>query len=249
MLSLTPPAARTAESGLFISLEGGDGGGKTTQMPRVHEFLSGPESPFVGFSSGADGSRPGGAPTGPPVLRTKEPGGSALGAELRSLILHSDHVADRAEALMYAADRAHHVETVIRPHLDAGGIVLTDRYLDSSVAYQGAGRTLPVEDVESLSMWAVGGLMPNLTLLLDIAPQKLAERRDVGTHDRLEREALDFHERVRSAYLERAAKEPDRWAVIDAGAGIDEVTEQLRDAITGWARTHAAVVAEKLGQL
>lgn len=236
MLSLTPPAAHTAERGLLISLEGGDGGGKSTQAPRVLDFLSGPLSPF------ADASR-----TAPAVLMTKEPGGSDLGAELRSLILHSEHVADRAEALMYAADRAHHVDTVITPHLQAGGIVLTDRYLDSSVAYQGAGRTLPAGEIESLSMWAVGGLMPNLTLLLDIAPEKLAERRDTATHDRLEREALDFHERVRSAYLERAAREPQRWVVIDAGAEVDAVTEQLQSAIINWALTHADLVAEKLG--
>lgn len=244
MLSLTPPAARTAQRGLLISLEGGDGGGKTTQVPRVHEFLSGPASPFAGPADQTGVPR-----TAPPVLTTKEPGGSPLGAELRSLILHSDHVAHRAEALLYAADRAHHVDAVITPHLAAGGVVLTDRYLDSSVAYQGAGRDLPAADVESLSMWAVDGLMPNLTLLLDIAPEKLAERRDASAHDRLEREALDFHERVRAAYLERAAQDPERWRVIDAGADFDEVTEQLQAAITSWAQQNAELVAQKLGPL
>jgi len=192
-------------TGFFITFEGGDGSGKTTQMALLVEWLE------------KQGRR---------VCVTREPGGTDLGLQLRDIILHSTgFIAARAEALIYAADRAHHIATVVRPALERGDIVVQDRYLDSSVAYQGAGRVLDVGEVEGLSLWATGNLLPDVTILLDV-PAALAKERQSQAErqfDRLEAEELDFHERVRTAYLERAAEQPERIVVIDGALPIEEI--------------------------
>ena len=163
------------------------------------------------------------------VLRTLEPGGTELGQEIRHLLLHrKGDVAPRAEALLYAADRAHHVATKIRPALARGEIVLTDRFFDSSVAYQGAARDLDVNQVRDISLWAVDNLIPDLTILLDLpADDAMSRRSKTGTEpDRLEQEKVDFFERARQMYLE-LAKEP-RFLVVDARKSVDEIQSEIR---------------------
>jgi dTMP kinase len=194
---------------LFISFEGIDGVGKSTQADLLEAHL-------VGLSR--------------EVVRTLEPGGSELGRDIRKLLLHSGHVDARAEALLYAADRAHHVATVIRPALAEGKFVITDRYLDSSVAYQGAGRILGATEVRDLSMWAIQGLLPALTVLLDLdAASAVARRANTGdAPDRLEREKVEFFEAVRACYLELAAAEPERFLVVDARLTVDEIQSKIR---------------------
>ena len=196
---------------VFITFEGIDGVGKSTQLDLLQSWLE---------SRGRD------------VVRTLEPGGTELGQEIRHLLLHrKGDVAARAEALLYAADRAHHVATKIRPALAEGKVVLSDRYFDSSVAYQGAARELDVEEVRNISLWAVDNLIPNLTVLLDLDAQAAIQRRNkTGTEpDRLEREKVDFFERARSQYLE-LAKEP-RFLVVDATLSIDEIQQQIRSRV------------------
>ena len=193
---------------MFITFEGIDGVGKSTQLDLLQSWLEG---------------------RGREVVRTLEPGGTELGQEIRHLLLHrKGDVAARAEALLYAADRAHHVATKIRPALADGKVVLSDRYFDSSVAYQGAARELDVTEVRNISLWAVDHLVPDLTVLLDLdAHAAILRRNKTGTEpDRLEREKVDFFERARSQYLE-LAKEP-RFLVVDATLSIDEIQEQIR---------------------
>jgi dTMP kinase len=197
-------------SGLFISIEGIDGVGKSTQISGLVEFLQA---------------------SGRTVIQTFEPGGTELGQEIRHLLLHrKGDVAPRAEALLFAADRAHHVATKVRPALERGEVVVTDRYLDSSVAYQGVGRALIAEDVRAISMFAVENLLPDLTVLLDLpAEQALARRDKTGQEpDRLEREKVEYFEAVRQAFLQMAADEPQRWIVIDASQSVDEMQSQIR---------------------
>ncbi len=199
--------------GLFISLEGIDGVGKSTQSDLLEEYLR---------------------QLGQPVLRTFEPGGTALGQEIRHLLLHrKGDVAPRSEALLYAADRAHHVATKVRPALERGEAVITDRYLDSSVAYQGVGRELNAEDVRTISMFAVENLLPDLTILLDLeAGAAMARRSKTGAEpDRLEREKVEFFEAVRQAYLAMAKEEPQRWLIVDASQTVDQMQAQIRARI------------------
>jgi len=201
-------------TGSFITLEGGDGAGKTTQAALLTDWL------------GAHGRT---------VVRTREPGGTDLGQRIREIVLHErGHVAPRAEALLYAADRAHHVETVVRPALARGEVVLQDRYVDSSVAYQGVARDLGAEQVRSVSDWAADGLVPDLTVLLDldvtVGRARVAAARG-DTFDRLESEAAAFHERVRRAFLDMAAAEPERFLVVDAAEDADVVQQRIRDAV------------------
>ena len=192
-------------AGLFVTFEGGDASGKTTQIGLLADWLKA---------------------QGRTVLVTREPGGSDLGNELRDIVLHRrGFIAPRAEALIYAADRAHHVHEVVRPALERGEVVLQDRYLDSSVAYQGAGRVLDPSEVREVSLWATEGLMPDVTVLLDV-PADIGLARQASeerAYDRLEAEALEFHERVRDSYLAIAQENPDRVVVIDGTAAIDEV--------------------------
>lgn len=188
--------------GFFLSVEGGDHAGKSTLVGGIVAWAA--------------------AHVDCEVVRTREPGGTALGAQLRQLILHGDDVAPRAEALLYAADRAHHVATVVRPALERGALVITDRYLDSSVAYQAAGRQLSAVDVENISLWATEGLMPQATILLDLDPAVAVLRRQ-GDADRLEASGMDFHRRTRDAFLRRAGAEPQRWTVIDAAGSPAQI--------------------------
>jgi dTMP kinase len=195
---------------LFLTFEGGDGSGKSTQAALLEEWLRG---------------------RGETVLRTREPGGSDLGLELRDIILHRrGHIEPRAEALIYAADRAHHIATVVRPALERGDVVVQDRYLDSSVAYQGAGRTLDAGEVRNLSLWAAEGLLPDLTILLDLDESEGLDASRT-TYDRLEAEQAEFHQRVRTAYLELAAAEPDRFLVLDATRPAPEIAADIRERV------------------
>lgn len=198
---------------MFITFEGIDGVGKSTQADLLEEWLK---------QRGRD------------VLRTMEPGGTELGVEIRHILLHrKGEVSPRSEALLYAADRAHHVATKIRPALAAGKVVISDRYLDSSVAYQGAARDLDVTEVRNISLWAVAELLPDLTVLLDLpAEAALARRAKTGeAPDRLEREQSEFFERARKQYLSLAAAEPSRFLVVDAQHEPDVIQSQIRQRV------------------
>ena len=188
-----PPAAPT---GRLIAFEGGEGSGKTTQARLVAIWLR-----ELGYD----------------VVTTHEPGATKIGMRLRALLLDTSHtgMSPHAEALMYAADRAEHVASVIAPALERGAIVITDRYVDSSLAYQGAGRNLPVDEIARFNWWATGGRTPDLTILLDMDPMAGLSRR-TRSADRLEAEPADFHLRVRGGFLALARAEPDRYLVLDA---------------------------------
>ena len=199
-----------AARGVFITFEGGDGSGKSTQIQSVRDWFE---------SRGRE------------VIVTREPGGTELGTEIRRLVQNGPEDVDaRTEALLYAADRAYHVATVIAPALERGAVVLGDRYIDSSLAYQGAARSLGVDEIASLSAWATRGLYPSLTFLLDLPPEVGARRR-TDAPDRMERESMDFHERVRHEYLRLADAEPDRIVVIDAVGTVDEVFSEIRGVL------------------
>lgn len=208
-----PRAAAAGGPGLFVTFEGGDGAGKTTQASLLDDWLRG---------------------RGRDVVRTREPGGTDVGVRIREIVLHHrGHIDPRAEALLYAADRAHHVETVVRPAIARGDVVIQDRYLDSSVAYQGAGRVLDADDVRALSLWATDGLLPDLTVLLDLDPAAARRRLDAEDKpfDRLEAEKEDFHTRVRTAFLTLAAAEPERFLVLDASQPAEALAQRVRDAV------------------
>ena len=199
-----------AARGMFITFEGGDGSGKSTQIQSVRDWFE---------SRGRE------------VIVTREPGGTELGTEIRRLVQNGPEDVDaRTEALLYAADRAYHVATVIRPALERGAVVLGDRYIDSSLAYQGAARSLGVDEIASLSAWATQGLYPSLTFLLDLPPEVGARRR-TDAPDRMERESMDFHERVRHEYLRLADAEHERIVVIDAVGTVDEVFSEIRGVL------------------
>ena len=196
-------------TGVFITFEGGDGAGKSTQLQLLATWLDEQNKTYV---------------------LTREPGGTDVGLELRDIILHRrGFLAPRAEALLYAADRAHHVHTVVRPALERGDVVVQDRFFDSSVAYQGAGRVLSEDEVRDLSLWAVEDLRPNLTIVLDVPAEVARARRDStrDVYDRLEAEADDFHERVRQAYRRLAGAEPERIVIIDGELPAEEIHQQI----------------------
>lgn len=197
---------------MFITFEGIDGVGKSTQIDLLGAWLT---------------------ERGEQVVQTFEPGGTELGQEIRHLLLHrKGHVAPRSEALLYAADRAHHVASKIRPALAEGKIVIGDRYLDSSVAYQGAARELDPAAVREISMWAVAGLLPDLTVLLDLPADIAMQRRDSTGQapDRLEVERVEFFERARTEYLAMAEGDP-RFLVVDATGSVDEIQQQIRQRV------------------
>ncbi len=198
-----PPA-----TGFFLALEGGDGAGKSTQAEALAEWIRA---------------------KGHEVVLTREPGATPVGKRLRSILLDvsSAGLSHRAEALLYAADRAEHVDTVVRPALERGAIVITDRYIDSSVAYQGAGRDLSPVEVARISRWATGGLVPNLTVLLDVPPEAARER-FTEAPDRLESEPAEFHARVRAGFLTLAAAAPERYLVVDGAQEPESVTRTVR---------------------
>ncbi|MGW4819403.1 dTMP kinase [Streptomyces sp. NPDC004227] len=202
------PVTAPAESGFFIALEGGDGAGKSTQAEALADWIR---------SKGHE------------VVLTREPGATPVGKRLRSILLDvsSQGLSHRAEALLYAADRAEHVDTVVRPALKRGAVVITDRYIDSSVAYQGAGRDLSPTEIARISRWATNGLVPHLTVLLDVSPETARER-FTEAPDRLESEPAEFHARVRSGFLALAAADSGRYLVVDAGQEPEAVTTVVR---------------------
>jgi dTMP kinase len=198
-------------SGVFIAIEGGDGAGKSTQARLLAKRLRA---------------------AGHEVVLTYEPGDTRIGQDVRRLVLDvaSDGLDARAEALLYAADRAEHVASLIRPALDRGAVVITDRYIDSSITYQGVGRGLGVDQVAALSAFATGGLLPDLTVVLDV-PEDVRRPRIAGLGDRLEREAAEFHETVRQAFIEQAAAEPDRYLVLDATQPPDRLADLIAERV------------------
>ncbi len=203
---------RLRDGGVFIAFEGGEGSGKSTQIARLAESLR---------------------KSGRIVIETHEPGATETGARIRELLLHhSEPVSPRAEALLFAADRAHHVDSVIAPALEAKRVVLTDRYVDSSLAYQGVGRKLSVDEIRRISRWATQGLTPDLTILLDISPAAgLGRARGTDGGDKLEAESLQFHESVRRAFLHLAEAEPRRYRVVDADRPADVVAAEILAAV------------------
>jgi len=209
------PAEPFLRHGVFVVFEGGEGAGKSTQVKRLAAALSA---------------------TGREVVVTREPGATDMGSRIRGLVLDKgDAPTPRAEALLYAADRAHHVATVVRPALARGAVVISDRYVDSSLAYQGAGRTLPVQEVSWLSSWATGGLKPDLVVLLDVDPEVglgRVDSRGLGA-DRLESESRAFHERVRYAFLDLAAGDPKRYLVLDAARPAAEIGDVVATRVDG----------------
>ncbi|WP_432927385.1 dTMP kinase [Microbispora sp. CA-135349] len=197
--------------GLFIAFEGGEGSGKTTQSRLLAIWLR---------DQGYD------------VVQTREPGSTKVGMRLRAILLDAAHqgLSPRAEAMLYAADRAEHVEKVIRPALHRGSTVVCDRYVDSSLAYQGAGRSLDQEDVARINKWATGGLVPDLTVLIDVPPS-VGLQRMASPADRIEAEPLEFHERVRREFRALAAADPERYLVVDGTLDQREVTRLIQDRV------------------
>ena len=213
MPAAPPPEGQPAPgpAGLFIAFEGGEGAGKTTQARLTAIWLR---------EQGYD------------VVATHEPGATKIGMRLRALLLDTAQggMSAHTEALLYAADRAEHVAQVIDPALERGAVVITDRYIDSSLAYQGAGRGLPSEDIARLNSWATEGRAPDLTVLLDIDPE-MGLRRRARSADRLEAEPVDFHRRVRAGFLDLAHAAPDRYLVLDANLPFDEIGQRIKDRV------------------
>jgi dTMP kinase len=212
-VSTEPTAERPgvyAESGVFVCFEGGEGSGKSTQSGLLRDWLE-----QHGFA----------------VLLTFEPGDTEVGRQLRTIVLSPEtgEISDRTEALLYAADKAEHVDTVVQPALDRGEVVITDRYVDSMLAYQGAGRALDVDEVEQVARWATHDLRPHLTVVLDLEPEHGLGRFE--ERDRIEGESLEFHLRVREGYLRMAAADPGHYVVLDARADRDEIARQVRDRL------------------
>src|SRR3954471_12075845 len=203
------PPRQSAYAGRFIVFEGGDGAGKSTQVKLLGRWLR-----AQGYGS----------------VLTREPGATPTGARLREVLLDGGALSPRAEALLFAADRAHHVDTVVRPALERGAMVVSDRYADSSVAYQGSGRHLGVAEVGQLSRWATQGLAPDLTVVLDVDPAVGRTRRG-DEHDRLEAEPDDFHARVPARFLELARNAPSRYLVVDASLPPERIHELVRERL------------------
>ena len=199
-----------ADTGVFVCFEGGEGAGKSTQSRLLAGWLE---------------------EQGRTVLLTFEPGDTEVGKALRRIVLSPEtgELSHRTEALLYAADKAEHVDTVVLPALARGEVVITDRYVDSSLAYQGAGRDLLVADVERVNRWATGDLRPHLTVVLDLAPEAGLGR--FTERDRIEGESLEFHLRVRQGFLDLAAADPDHYLVLDARAPVEEIAAAIRSRV------------------
>ncbi|MCD4801675.1 MAG: dTMP kinase [Anaerolineales bacterium] len=205
-----------SKPGKFITFEGPDGSGKTAQMDILAEQL---------------------IQEGYPILTTREPGGTSIGDQIRETLLDLKNTAmvDRTEALLYQAARAQLVDEIIKPHLAEGGIVLCDRYADSTLAYQGYGHKNTVESLRGIIHYATGGLTPDLTVLLDLEPEVGLQRRlDAGGLNRLDAYDIDFHHRVRAGYLELVKADPDRWIIVDAGRSFEEVQAELWKILLEW---------------
>ncbi|WP_296603370.1 dTMP kinase [Nocardioides sp.] len=204
------PAASYAATGVFVCFEGGDGSGKSTQSGLLGGWLE---------------------QEGHEVVLTFEPGATEVGRELRAIVLSPEtgEISDRTETLLYAADKAEHVHAVVLPALERGAVVITDRYVDSTLAYQGAGRALDIGEVERIARWATHDLRPHLTVVLDLDPEHGLGRFD--ERDRIEGESLEFHLRVRERYLAMAAADPDHYLVIDARAGREDIARAVRDRV------------------
>jgi dTMP kinase len=198
------------DTGVFVCLEGGEGAGKSTQASALATWLT-----EAGYA----------------VRPTFEPGDTAVGKQLRGIVLDpaTGELSPRTEALLYAADKAEHVDTLVLPALRRGEVVITDRYVDSSIAYQGAGRVLALDDVTRLQRWATGDLRPHLTVVLDVAPEDGLGRFD--GRDRIEAEGHGFHERARLAFLDLAAADPDHYLVVDAQLPVEEIAGLVRDRV------------------
>lgn len=196
-----------ADTGVFVCFEGGEGAGKSTQSGLLRSWLE---------------------ERGHTVLLTFEPGDTPVGQALRRIVLSPEtgELSHRTEALLYAADKAEHVDTVVLPALARGEVVITDRYVDSSLAYQGAGRDLLLADVERVNRWATGDLRPHLTVVLDLAPEAGLGR--FTERDRIEGESVEFHQRVRQGFLDLAAADPEHYVVLDARAPVEEIAAAIQ---------------------
>jgi dTMP kinase len=199
-----------APAGVFVCFEGGEGAGKSTQTRTLEGWLR-----AQGYS----------------VRLTFEPGDTVVGRRVREIVLDpaTGDLSDRTETLLYAADKAEHVETVVLPALERGEVVITDRYVDSSLAYQGAGRVLDLAEVERVQRWATRGLRPHLTVVLDLEPEQGLGR--FAERDRIEAESVEFHVRVRNAFLEMAAADPDHYLVVDARRPVEEIADEVRGRV------------------
>lgn len=211
---------KASDRGRFITFEGPDGSGKTAQLDLLVDELT---------------------QAGYPILATREPGGTPIGDQIRATLLDLKNTAmvDRTEALLYQAARAQLVDEVIKPHLAAGGIVLCDRYADSTLAYQGYGHQNTLESLQGIIQYATGGLIPDLTILMDLAPEVGLQRRvDAGGVNRLDAYDIDFHHRVRDGYLEMARSQPERWVIVNADQPFEEVQAAIRtilqDHLVSW---------------
>ena len=202
---------RYTDTGVFVCFEGGEGSGKSTQSRLLCDDL---------------------VAEGYAVRLTYEPGDTAVGKEMRRIVLSPEtgELDDRTEALLYAADKAEHVATVVLPALERGEVVITDRYVDSTLAYQGAGRSLDPAELEDVARWATGDLRPHLTVVLDLEPAAGLGR--FSERDRIEGESLEFHQRVRRAFLDLAAANPDHYLVLDARADPDDIATAIRQRIS-----------------
>jgi dTMP kinase len=221
-----PEPARRESRGLLLALEGGEGAGKSTQARLLAIWLR---------DQGFD------------VVATHEPGATKVGMRLRALLLDNTHhgLTPRAETLMYAADRAEHVAAVMRPALERGAVVVTDRYVDSTLAYQGAGRQLPVAEIAQLNQWATGGLQPDLTILLDLPPAEGLGRR-ARSGDRLESEPTEFHQRVRTGFLTRAQAEPERYLILDGRKEPGELSREIQSRVRDLLPDPVPLTAEEI---
>ncbi|QIX28221.1 dTMP kinase [Nocardioides sp. JQ2195] len=206
---MTSPG-RYSDTGVFVCFEGGEGAGKSTQSRALRDWLE------------AEGHG---------VVLTHEPGDTAVGQKIRQIVLDpaTGELSHRTEALLYAADKAEHIDTVVAPALERREVVITDRYVDSALAYQGAGRDLVVDEVEQVNRWATRDLRPHLTVVLDLAPQQGLGR--FAERDRIEGESDEFHLRVREAFLRMAAASPEHYLVVDARRPVDEIAAAVRERL------------------
>ena len=201
-----------SQGGLFVCFEGGEGGGKSTQAGLLRASLEA---------------------AGHVVVLTREPGDTPVGAEMRRIVLDPEtgELADRTEALLYAVDKAEHVHAVVGPALERGEVVITDRYVDSTLAYQGAGRSLDADELEWVARWATHDLRPHLTVLLDLEPSAGLTRFE--GRDRIEGESLGFHQRVREGFLALAAADPGHYLVLDARDDIEAIAKAVLERVQG----------------